>query len=328
MDINKPVSRVSPYALQTCTDMLVWDSLVDASAQGHIFSKSAFLQSLGAPYTCYVVSSPQGELLAGAVILEDGLCMAKAPFAFTPYQGIFFANSVAQQSSQKRLTTEFRITEFMIETLIETYHGLSMALSPFFTDLRPFLWHNYGIVGKPKFEVHHRYTGLLNLKNFELTEFLTTVRTVRRQEYKKSQVQVQQSEELQLFLSLYQQTFKRQGLLIEDNTLGRVKRICEKAMAQGYGYLSAATVNDRTASMAFFVFDSRCAYYLFGANDPDMRDANASSKLLLDNINLSAQFGLQRFDFVGVNSPQRGDFKLSFNAELVPYQEVHLLTTT
>jgi len=25
-----------------------------------------------------------------------------------------------------------------------------------------------------------------------------------------------------------------------------------------------------------------------------------------------------------VNSPQRGDFKLSFNAELVPYQEVHL----
>jgi hypothetical protein len=33
---------------------------------------------------------------------------------------------------------------------------------------------------------------------------------------------------------------------------------------------------------------------------------------------------LQRFDFVGVNSPQRGDFKLSFNAELAPYQEVHL----
>jgi len=44
----------------------------------------------------------------------------------------------------------------------------------------------------------------------------------------------------------------------------------------------------------------------------------------LDNIALSAQKGLQRFDFVGVNSPQRGDFKLSFNAELVPYQEVHL----
>jgi len=106
--------------------------------------------------------------------------------------------------------------------------------------------------------------------------------------------------------------------------LGLVQRICEQAIAQGYGYLSAAVVDDRTASMAFFVSDSRCSYYLFGANDPAMREANASSKLLLDNIALSAQKGLQIFDFVGVNSPQRGDFKLSFNAQLVPYQEVHL----
>ena len=55
-----------------------------------------------------------------------------------------------------------------------------------------------------------------------------------------------------------------------------------------------------------------------------MRESKASSKLLLDNMALSAHQGIKRFDFVGVNSPQRGDFKLSFNAELVPYQEVHL----
>jgi lipid II:glycine glycyltransferase (peptidoglycan interpeptide bridge formation enzyme) len=186
------------------------------------------------------------------------------------------------------------------------------------------LWHNYGLEGKPKFEVKYRYTGHVHLQNFELTEFLTTVRTARRQEYKKSQVQIQQSDDLQLFLSLYQQTFERQGLIIDATTLGLVQRICEQSMAHGYGYLSSAVLDDRTASMAFFVYDSRCSYYLFGANDPAMREANASSKLLLDNIALSAQKGLQIFDFVGVNSPQRGDFKLSFNAELVPYQEVQL----
>jgi lipid II:glycine glycyltransferase (peptidoglycan interpeptide bridge formation enzyme) len=76
--------------------------------------------------------------------------------------------------------------------------------------------------------------------------------------------------------------------------------------------------------MAFFISDARCSYYLYGANDPAMRETNASSKFLFDNIALSAHKGLQIFDFVGVNSPQRGDFKLSFNAELVPYQEVHL----
>jgi Acetyltransferase (GNAT) domain len=317
-------SIVSPYVLRTCTDMLAWDAWVDASPQGHVFSKAAFIQCLGLTYTCYEVTTPQGEVLAGAVILEDGIGMAKAPFAFTPHQGIVFANSVAQQPSQKRLTVEFRITTFMIEALLDIYPNFSMALSPYFKDLRPFLWHNYGLEGMPKFEVKHRYTGHVNLQNFELTEFLKTVRSVRRQEYKKSQVQIQKADDLLLFLNLYQQTFERQGLAIDADTLGLVQRICEQALGKGYGYLSAAVVDDRTASMAFFVSDSRCSYYLFGANDPAMRETNASSKLLLDNIALSAQKGLQIFDFVGVNSPQRGDFKLSFNAELVPYQEVHL----
>jgi hypothetical protein len=321
----KTSSNVSPYALQTCTDMMAWDALVDGSQQGHVFSKSVFLQSLGVPFTCYVVASPQGELLAGAAILEDGARMAKAPFPFTPHQGIFFARFVAQQASQKRLTTEFRITEFFINALLEVYPNFSMALSPFFKDLRPFLWHNHGQVGQPTFEVKQRYTGHVDLHNFSLNPFLTTVRTVRRQEYKKNQMQIQTSADLPLFLGLYQQTFERQGLAIETHTLSVVKRICTQAMDAGMGYLSAAHLEDRTASMAFFVTDARCAYYLFGVNDPTMRDSNASSKLLLDNMALSAQLGLKRFDFVGVNSPQRGDFKLSFNAELVPYQEVHLL---
>jgi len=305
--------------------MLAWDAWVDASPQGHIFSKAAFIQSLGSKFTCYEVTTPQGEVLAGVVILNESSCMARAPFAFTPHQGIMFANSVALQPSQKRLTIEFRITTFLIQALLDIYPNFSMAFSPFFKDIRPFLWHNYGREGRPKFDVKHRYTGHVHLQNFDLTEFLKTVRAVRRQEYKKSQVQIYQSNDLLLFLSLYQQTFERQGINIDAITLGLVRRICEQAMAYGYGYLSAAVLDDRTASMAFFVSDSRCSYYLFGANDPSMRETNASSKLLLNNIDLSARKGLHIFDFVGVNSPQRGDFKLSFNAELVPYQEVHLL---
>jgi len=320
----KTSSDVSPLILRTCTEMLTWDALVDDSPQGHVFSTSAFLQSLGAPYICHLVTTPKGEVLAGAVILKEGNRMARAPFAFTPHQGILFARSVAQQPSQKRMTTEFRITTFMIEALLDAYPNFSMAMSPFFKDLRPFLWHNYSLEGNRKFDVKHRYTGHLHLQSFELASFLTTVRALRRREYKKNQVRIQQTADLPLFLSLYQKTYSRQGLSIDANLLGLVQRICEQAMAKGYGYLSSASLGDRTASMAFFVSDIRCVYYLFGANDPEMRHAHASSKLLIDNIALSAQRGLQRFDFVGVNSPQRGDFKLSFNADLVPYQEVHL----
>lgn len=304
--------------------MSAWDALVNESPQGHVFSSHAFLESLGAPYACYVLTTPQGEVLAGAAILKDGNNMARAPFAFTPHQGILFAQSVSSLGQQKRLTAEFRITTYLMESLRAVFSNFSMALSPYFRDLRPFQWHNYGKNELPQFEIRQRYTGHVSLIDFEINGYLSSVRTVRRQEYKKTQAVIEPSQDLDLFLKLYRLTFDRQGIAMDAQTLARVARICHQAMADGYGHLSCAHVDGRAASMAFFVTDKTCAYYLFGATDPDLRAANASSKLLIDNIASFASKGLKRFDFVGVNSPQRGDFKLSFNAELVPYQEVHL----
>ena len=312
------------YELHGCNDAGQWDALIDSSPQGHIFSKSDFLSSLGMPYSCHVVTDSQGQVLAGVAVLTDGLKMVQAPFAFTPHQGIVFSNLVCLLNAQKRLTVQFRITEFLINELLNIYSNFSMALSPFFKDMRPFLWHKYGKKKEEQFDIKLRYTGFINLQNFNLNEFLSTVRTVRRQEYKKSFARIQKTTDLKSFLSLYQQTFERQGLNISTDTISLVHRICEHALSKGYGHLSAAYIGDRIASMAFFVKDAKCAYYLFGASDPSMRDANASSKLLLDNIAEYAHQGMMRFDFVGVNSPQRGDFKLSFNAELMPYHEVHL----
>ena len=306
--------------------MFAWDALVNESPQGHVFSSRAFLESLSAPHTCYVVTSPQGELLAGAAIMQDGNQMARAPFAFTPHQGILFAKCISSLGQQKRLTAEFRITTFFIESLLNSFFNFSMALSPYFKDLRPFQWHNYGKNELPQFEIRQRYTGHLSLIDFDINIYLSTVRNVRRQEYKKTRAVIDPSHDLKSFLKLYQQTFDRQGIVIDNQTLSLVESICSKALESGYGHLSCAQVDGQAASMAFFVTDTKCAYYLFGANDPELRDANASSKLLIDNIAVFAARGLKRFDFVGVNSPQRGDFKLSFNAELVPYQEVHLLS--
>lgn len=324
MQENSPTPS-SPYVLSVCSDMSAWDALVNESPQGHVFSSRAFLDSLGANYTCYAVTSPQGEVLAGAAIMQCGNQMARAPFAFTPHQGILFAKCISSLGQQKRLTAEFRITTFFIESLLDVFTNFSMALSPFFGDLRPFQWHNFGKNELPQFEIRQRYTGHLSLIDFDIKTYLSSVRNVRRQEYRKTRAVIEPSHDLKSFLRLYQQTFDRQGIVIDNQTLSLVESICSKALESGYGHLSCAQVDGQVASMAFFVTDSRCAYYLFGANDPDLRDAHASSKLLIDNISTFAANGLEKFDFVGVNSAQRGDFKLSFNAELIPYQEVHLI---
>jgi lipid II:glycine glycyltransferase (peptidoglycan interpeptide bridge formation enzyme) len=76
------------------------------------------------------------------------------------------------------------------------------------------------------------------------------------------------------------------------------------------------------ASMCLFLYDKKRAYYLLAANDPTHRSTGAATRLMFDNIFEAKRRGLQELDFVGVNSPNRGDFKLSFNPELKLYFDV------
>ena len=77
-----------------------------------------------------------------------------------------------------------------------------------------------------------------------------------------------------------------------------------------------------TASAFFILEGPKTAYYLFGANKPCSRRSGASSYLMLRIIEEYFTRGFKYFDFCGVNSPQRGDFKLSFNAALRPYYTI------
>ena len=61
---------------------------------------------------------------------------------------------------------------------------------------------------------------------------------------------------------------------------------------------------------------------MFGAADPEFRKNDTSSILIGESVKKSYELGLNEFDMCGVNSPNRGDFKLSFNAELKPFYEV------
>lgn len=304
-----------------------WDALVAASPQGCVFSGSHYLRALGSPCTRYVIRTPHAEALAGVAVMEnvDVPSMHPAPFPFTPYQGILFGKTVAAQPRHKRVTTEFRITEFVIQTLIEHYGDFSMSLSPAFDDIRPFLWHNYHQPDAPRFSIRNRYTAMLDLSGFQLEPYLKSIRAVRRQEFNKSTAEIVETADVALLLDLYLKTFERQEIAVSEAQQALVRNICTSTLSHGDGRLSMATTDSGVASMSLFIHDERCAYYLFGVNDPELRNSGASTALMVDNIRDMAERGIAKLDFVGVNSPNRGDFKLSFNPELTPYHEVHLV---
>jgi hypothetical protein len=292
-----------------------WDRRLASAAQPTAFAHSAFLQALGGRHRRLEVVDGQ-RLLALLPLTEDGDGEAVALAPFTPYQGPIFLHAQGA-SARQRQQDEFRVCEHLADALAARYRQLRIALPWTLADMRPFLWHHYHQADARHYHATPRYTAVLPLAGLNRDNYPPRVRACRRQEWRKAQsLQLHDSVAVDDFLALYQATFERQGQSVTPATLALVRRITEAALAGGWGWLSGCGDADGLASATLFVRDSHRAYYLFGANDPAQRSSGASTRLLFENIFRAAEAGLAELDFVGVNSPDRGDYKLSFDPQL------------
>lgn len=301
-------------------DDAAWDAFAAASPQGTVFSSSAFLRALGTPVRRLAVHAG-GPPLAQVALVEDGGGRA-VRFPFTPYLGVLLGPACDPRSRQGALEA-FRIGEFLAQALAQRYQRLAMPLSWNYPDLRPFLWHNHGQPDAPHYVATPRYTALLDLQALDPQSFPAQVRACRRQELRKAAGHaIDDTPDLDTFAALYVRTFERQGLGVDADRIALLRRIAAAALADGFGWLSACRTPQGPAAMTLFLQDRERAYYLFAANDPDQRNTGASTRLMFHNIEEARRRGLRELDFVGVNSPARGDFKLSFGPRLALYFEL------
>jgi hypothetical protein len=311
----------SPLSLREVDDAAGWDALLPGSAQSTVFCGTPFLRALGCRHRLLELrDGPRRVALLPLTEDDSGECVVAQPF--TPYQGLLFLHA-AEASSRQRVQDEFRLGEFVAAELAGRYRELRLPLSWQVTDLRPFLWHNYHVEGGSRFVVTPRYTAVLDLAGFEPDAHAMQARACRRQELRKAAgFEIREQVAVDEFLALYEQTFARQDIELAGGTLARVRAITEAALAGGWGRLAGCVTPQGLAAATLFVYDRRRAYYLFAANDPAQRNSGAATRLMFDNVADAARRGLSELDFVGVNSPARGDFKLSFNPALKLYFEL------
>lgn len=302
----------------------IWDEFVLNSPQGSIFVNSQFLDSLNTGYnliTCY----ENNKIIAGVPLLfsETGKPI-NTVFPFTQYQGIMLSKN-EDSNPHSIITREFKHIEYFIGELINKYRSCCLCQSWKFSDMRPFQWHNYGKPDKGIFDITLRYTGILNINNYnDFEEYFSSIRSIRRQEFRKAEKKLQFNTIINenILDELLHKTFERQGLQIDIMESTLVKAITAGALQNGYGKLYAANLEDKIISAALFLYFNNTAYYLFSANDPEYRDSFGNCFLMLNIINIlmnEKSHKIDEIDFVGVNSPNRGDYKISFNAELKPY---------
>jgi len=282
-----------------------------------------FLDALGGAYELLFVEE-NGRILLGAVVLMRNGVPVQASY---PYQGVMFGAEIAGEPNHRRVKYQLEIVEFLLAEMEKKYDAIAFAMHYNFDDMRPFQWFHYHESEKGLFDIRLAYTGLINLGAYtDFDSYLASIRSVRRNEYRRvgeSGASVEESGDIELLDRLHKATFLRQGVQ-RDVEEGRwIRSVAESALSNGYGKLLVCrNVDGMAMSATLFLFDASCGYYFIGANDPVYRNSGSGVYLFLENVRRCFEMGVKKIDVVGINSPNRGDFKTSFNAAIKPYFQV------
>ncbi len=312
--------------LVACSDDKDWDGFVDHSQQGTVFCKSAFLWALGKKLERWFVKDTDIVVAAFPVLFDDKQPIV-APHPYTLYQGLMFHENVDTQPSHRSVLHRLEIADFLLSKLSSTYSLISLCTHPTLIDIRSFLWFNFHEPEKGQFVVDTRYTARLCLADFQKEQYLKEIRTLRRREIIRAQkagYEIVINNDITTLDHLHDLTFRRQNLNRSSRDVDLLRNISEVALTYGLGRsMKAVSPKGEIASANLILRDRQASYYLFGANDPDFRSSGASSLLMFEAIAQAAEEGRDYFDFIGINSPNRGDYKVSFNAQPALY---HTLT--
>ncbi|UYO93973.1 GNAT family N-acetyltransferase [Pollutimonas sp. M17] len=318
---STPANSQNSARLIDCTSDSAWDAFILASPQCSIFSLSGYLAGQGTTHT-KLFYEMEGQIVASALIITPDDSKFRAPYPYSLYQGIALAPMAAQGHSA--ISKHLKIISGLADAISRRYPHHSLCLHPSLTDLRGFQWCNYHTPDLGAYELSLSYTGIIRLDQFSSFEdFLSSIRAARRQDAKKAEkagLRIEPSHDVDEFIHLYALTFSRQGIVPDDLHLDLVRRIVHSVLNAGLGQILVARNSAGQATSAVMTAtDPNCAYYLFGATDPAFRSNGANSALLLRVIQDGFLSGKKVFDMIGINSPQRGDFKTSFNAAPTPF---------
>jgi len=306
--------------LQKCKSAKDWDNLVKSSSQGNFFCTYSFLSLTKNTNNLYFIKDGE-KILAGVIINEIKKLQQNIPFF---YQGIILNDQLLSKKNHKFSKQYFEISSFLIEKITDIYDNFSLSLDPSLNDVRPFQWFRYKDESKKKIVIQIKYTGILDLSKFNNYEdYLQSIRAVRRQEYKKIKENfiLEEEADIKNLDLLHEKTFKRQNLNRGENEKIVITKVISNLIKKKIGkllvYKNKATSDVVAAS--YFLTDNINAYNISLASDPMQRKLSPGTGLILKQIELCFKNKIKYVDFVGINSPNRGDYKLSFNPETKIY---------
>jgi hypothetical protein len=304
--------------LEVCKSNKIWDCFLTEAIESSPFMFSWFsdISDFNNEKLLYIEN---GIPKAAVLLYKDGEKLIHPNYSV--YHSLCF-----KQQETENVAERYRILGNIVAQLTDKYkEGLRFSFHPKIIDLRPLLWHNFEENKCEKFKVEIRYTAVLDLSSIKnIHGYLKEIRENRKRDYKKS-IKEKISSSLgatkEEVKDLYKKTFERQGISVDSKSLDFLERLTENINSERGFIYKARNKDGQAIAITICLLDKDTAYSLFIANDPEYRNTGANTACMLGSLLYAREIGKKFFDFIGANSPQRGDFKLSFNSELKRYFE-------
>jgi hypothetical protein len=284
-------SSYEPEILRDSDSLEEWDQFVDQSPQGCIFCRSWWLEAVCPNGFDILTVRSGGRIVAGMPLPRScawGRRVIEMP-VHTQTLGALIAPS-GRSTYERRLSHEMSILGRLVEAIPE-FDRFSMNFHYNFTNWLPFYWADY--------EQTTRYTYVLTDLT-DLDSVFSSFAHMKRKNIKKAQRLVQVHEDLPAdeFYAYHEMTLRKKRTLIRYG-FESFKRICEAAYGRNAGKTWYAVGSKGNVHAAILViFDSKSAYYLISAIDPDQSHSGAATLLLKHAISYASRH-TRRFDLEG-----------------------------
>tara|TARA_B100000242_G_C43029790_1_gene479654 strand:- start:163 stop:1143 length:981 start_codon:yes stop_codon:yes gene_type:complete len=309
-----------------------WNNLINNSPQSNIFCESIYLNLLDNSFRQIIIKKGS-DIKAGLVFIESKSKEDIVEDELLIYGGILFMRDSIKKNV-KKVFDNYEITEFIVNYVSNKYKKIFLNLSPEIKDLRPFLWYEYhSKESDKKYSVDLRYTSYLNISEIKHNDFLNTqfyesMHTLRKRHIKKAnkdKYKVNFSNVADNIIDFYQALMTKQGIKTDENKLFIMRNLINELIDNKRGVLIEIVNQSKIVLYSvFYVWDSKRAYFLFGAGNPEISEQWQGTIAHLEAFKyLSRSKSITEVDFEGVNSPQRGWFKLSFGGELISYYHLN-----
>jgi hypothetical protein len=303
-----------------------WQSFVEMSSQGTIFHKPIFLESLELDCEYFLVKK-KGVILGGMALPKSNNINI---VSYQAYSGFIFHPEVMKKKPVKRIELQYQVLDFLANELVDRYNEINFRSIDYDhpIDLRPFHWLNYHEKDKPTFITSNvYYTSLLKTSSPLNQTELRKGRSSSLNKSKKFNLESELSGDIGEFEKIYLETFERQDVTLSADDIRLAKNLFSNLLTSKDAFFIATKYENEIVSMSMFATDQKRAYYLFGASKTEFRSKEVGTANLAWAIEyLHNHTKHEYLDMVGVNSPQRGSYKLSFGGSLVPYYQTRKIS--